>query len=56
MDRDALLAALGTCRDACVRACTRAPIKSDVYGATGKLMDAIDDVAGVLTGDRTHFI
>jgi hypothetical protein len=55
MDRDALLAAVASCRDACVRAITRAPNKSDVYEATSRLMDAIDDVACVLTGDRTHF-
>jgi hypothetical protein len=55
MDRDALLAAIGACRDACIRAATAAPIGEPVYVAVGNLRHAIDDVAEILTGDRTHF-
>jgi hypothetical protein len=55
MDRDALIAAFGLCRTACIRAGTAAPINEPIYRATGKLMTAIDDMAEILTGDRTHF-
>jgi hypothetical protein len=55
MDRDALLAAIGACRSACIRATTAAPIGEPIYVAVGNLQRAIDDIAEVLTGDRTHF-
>ena len=54
-DGQALLAAISSCRKACVTASIKAPIDSDVYRSTQRLMDAIDDLAGVLTGDREHF-
>jgi hypothetical protein len=55
MDRDALLAAIGACRNACIRATTAAPIGEPIYVAAGNLQRAIDDLAEVLTGDFTHF-
>ena len=55
LERDELLGALKSCRDACVRASMRAPINGDIYKSVEQLMNAIDDVAGVLTGDPTHF-
>ncbi|BDC50650.1 hypothetical protein F183_A29660 [Bryobacterales bacterium F-183] len=54
-DGRVLLAAVGVCRTACVAACTKAPIGGAVYRATSALMDAIDELAEVLTGDRAHF-
>jgi hypothetical protein len=47
--------AFGARRDACVRAATAAPIGEPIYVAVGNLHHAIDDIAEVLTGDRTHF-
>ena len=55
MDRDKLLAAIGECRRACIETNMRAPIQGDVYKACCRLTVAIDELAGVLTGDREHF-
>jgi hypothetical protein len=55
MDEHELLNALGECRQACMRAKTKADIFSPVYEACSGLMAAIDDVAAVLTGDRGYF-
>ncbi len=51
-----LLAAIGDCRDACVRASGKAPINEPIYQRTHDVMTAIDGLAEVLTGDRTHFL
>jgi hypothetical protein len=53
--QEALLDAVRACRHACVRAVAAAPIGGPVYVAAGRLMEAIDDLAEVLTGDRRHF-
>ena len=54
-DRAALLQAIGTCRDACIKAESAAPIGGDIYNRTSSLIESIDAVAEVLTGDKTHF-
>lgn len=54
-DQHELLNALGECRQACIRAKTKADIFSPVYDVCSGLIAAIDDVAAVLTGDRRHF-
>ena len=35
---------------------TRYPIQSDVYRRAGEAMDAIDEVAEALVGDRQFFL
>jgi hypothetical protein len=47
-----LLDAIRACRSACRQAQAQAPIGSPVYVEAGRLMDAIDGVAEVLTGRR----
>jgi hypothetical protein len=54
-DSDRLLAAIGECRRACIAANTKAPIGGPIYRAASRLMEEIDLVAAVLTGDRRHF-
>ena len=54
-DADALLEAIGACRRACVAASTVAPIGGPIYRATTRLMEELDLVAEVLTGNRRHF-
>ncbi len=54
-DKRGLIRAIGACRDACIRAISVAPIDSDVYRKTSALIDSMDDVAEVLTGDRKYF-
>jgi hypothetical protein len=39
----------------CPSGLRQAPIGGPVYTAVGELMEAIDGVAEVLTGDRSHF-
>lgn len=51
-DRQALLTAVEQCRNASIDALRRAPCTGDVYHRTAVLVDAIDGVAEVLTGDR----
>ena len=51
-DADALLEAVGACRRACVAASTVAPIGGPIYRATTRLMEELDLVAKVLTGNR----
>jgi hypothetical protein len=53
--QEALLDAVEACRHACVQALAAAPIGGPVYITTVHLMEAIDDVAEVLTGDRRRF-
>ena len=55
IERKALLHAIEQCRDACIDASRKAPVRGDVYEVAEKLVAAIDDVAEVLTGDRRHF-
>jgi hypothetical protein len=43
------------CRAACVAICAEAPIGGRAYVAAGRVMDAIDELAEVFTGDRRHF-
>ena len=54
-DADALVKAIGACRRACVAASSVAPIGGPIYRAASRLMEEIDLVAEVLTGDRRHF-
>jgi hypothetical protein len=54
-DATALLEAIGTCRRACVTASSVAPIGGPIYRAANRLMEEIDLVAEVLTGNRQHF-
>ena len=54
-DAGALLEAIGACRRACVAASTVAPIGGPIYRAANRLMEAIDLVAEVLTGNRRNF-
>jgi hypothetical protein len=54
-DSAALLTAIGECRRACVAANSKAPVAGPIYRAAARLMDEIDLVAEVLTGDRRHF-
>ncbi len=55
VDQKALLGALEAARRACVQANRKVPIRGEVYLASEKVMDAIDDAALVLTGKRDHF-
>jgi hypothetical protein len=50
-----LLKAIGECRSAVIVAMTVAPIGGDVYRRCGPLLTAIDHLAEVLAGKRTHF-
>jgi len=50
-----LLAAIEQCRMACIDALCRAPCTGDVYRRTSALVDAIDNVVELLTGNRKHF-
>ena len=54
-DRQALLTAIEQCLKASIDALRRAPCTGDIYARTSALVDAIDGVAEVLTGDREHF-
>ena len=55
VDKKALLDALEVARRACVQANRKTPIRGEVYLASEKVMEAIDDAALVLTGQRDHF-
>jgi hypothetical protein len=46
---------LKICRDACIRACTTAPINGTEYKAADRLIGEIDNVAEALTGNRKYF-
>ncbi len=46
------LAAMRACRDAMVRIATRYRINGPEYRTAQAVMDALDDLAGALTGDR----
>ena len=51
---DALQVA-GECRAGCIRILTDAPINSPASNAARDVMAAIDGLAEVLVGNRTHF-
>ena len=53
--KQTLIAAIGTCRNACVKARRKADYDSDIYKRLDRLMTTIDDVAESLTGDVEHF-
>ena len=52
IDPTAELAALAGARAAAVRVLTVSKIGGPAYRAAERLLDAIDDLVGVLTGDR----
>lgn len=52
LDAAELLAAVASCRRACVLAMSKAPIGSDGAAAVSELMRALDRMAEALTGDR----
>jgi hypothetical protein len=54
-DADDLLAAVEACREAAVRAHTRAPIGSEGFEVVGELLAALDRVAEAVTGDRERY-
>jgi hypothetical protein len=54
-DKQALLDSVKDCRDSTVEAFRKLDPNSDEYRACNKLTEAIDDLVGVLTGDREHF-
>jgi hypothetical protein len=54
-DTAILLDAMNVFRAALLGARRAAPVGEAVYKETGTVMDAIDDLAGVLIGDREYF-
>lgn len=54
-DRQTLLTAIGECRKACVEALAVEPIGAPLHDRTVAVMQAIDNLAELLTGDREHF-
>lgn len=54
-DRAELLSAVGECRRACTSAMSKAPVCGDVYQQLVDFVEAVDDLAGRMTGDRQHF-
>lgn len=54
-EKTELLLALSVCRHALIRAGSEALFIKPVYDACHVVTTSIDDLAGVLTGDRTHF-
>lgn len=54
-DREAFLASLGESRHLATRVCACVQIGGPLYRQAEVLMQAIDDLAGTLTGDREHF-
>lgn len=55
LDRDQLLLEASLFRQACIAACTKAPVGGPEYLAASQAMAAVDDLAEALTGDRTLF-
>ena len=53
--RERLLAALRVARQEGASALAVCPIRSPEYAAVGQLLDSIDGVAEVITGDRKLF-
>jgi hypothetical protein len=54
-DAATLLAAIGTCRAACIEPLRKAPPTDEIARRTRALTSAIDDVVEVLTGTRGRF-
>ena len=54
-DRERLLAAIGECRKALRQAEDHLRPCGPEYNACGKVAEAIDELAGALTGDREYF-
>lgn len=54
-DKQTFLAKAGELRTACIDMQTRGPINDPFYASISKLMDAIDGVAEVVTGEGDHF-
>ena len=54
-DRQKLLSAIEQCRKASFDALRRAPCTGHIYARTSALIDAIDAVAELLTGNRQYF-
>lgn len=52
---DAALGAARLCRLDCISLLRAAPIGGPVYQAASAALDAIDGLAGTLTGDRARF-
>jgi hypothetical protein len=52
---EAALKAAGECRARCVQVLTQAPIGEPAYLAARGILEAVDNLAEVLTGDRRHF-
>ena len=56
LEKRALLGALRECRKACNDASSSALFeRKDVYAGCHVVQAAIDDLAGILTGDREYF-
>lgn len=54
-DIPALLGELGACRAAMIRVCTTVTPLNPAYRAASRIIDEIDQMAGLLTGDPRHF-
>lgn len=54
-EREAFLAQAGAWRKACLDMQARAPIVEPFYASIGKVVEAIDDIAEAVTGDRRRF-
>lgn len=54
-DIPALLGELGACRTAMIRVCATVTPYGPAYKAALRTMEAIDQMAGLLTGDPRHF-
>ena len=55
LEKQALLTAIGVCRKACIQACSKAPINEPIYRTCTLVTERIDELAEVLTGDKTYF-
>ncbi len=55
IQKDQALEKLRAGRHGAIQVQTQAKIASPEYRAAGAVMDAIDELAGALTGDKSHF-
>ncbi len=53
--KPALLAVLGEARRGLNTSLSQLPVRGPEYLAVERLVDALDDVVGILTGNREHF-
>lgn len=53
--KDTALLNLRTGRSAAIQVCREAKIKSEEYRAAIKIVDAIDELVELLTGDKSYF-